>query len=315
MMEEMETIELELKDYMSPECTCRVEAIAKSIPHVMDASFNPVSNLLTIKAHSGMVKSKDIIKRFEECGIKCKKGRTLKERVHDEHMGMKMEKKGMPPEHDHHAMMEADMKRRFFVTLIISIPVLILSPTIQKWFGFSVPDFAGSDIILLALATATVGYGGMVFFKGAKRSLKSGVLDMSVLVTIAVLSGYFYSVGSTFFFVAMDFYWEISTLVVFLLFGHWMEMRAIRGASGALKELVKLIPPTANLIKDGEVVEVETSEVNEGDIPLVRPGGKIPIDGVVVEGETSVNESMITGESMPVHKKEGDAVIRGYYKR
>ncbi|MEE8357912.1 MAG: copper-translocating P-type ATPase [Candidatus Hydrothermarchaeales archaeon] len=310
-MEKMDTIELELKNYMSPECTCRVEDIAKSISHVMDASFNPVSNLLTIKAHSGMVKSKDVIKRFEECGIECKKGRTLKEKVHDEHMGMKMEMKGMPPEHDHHAMMEADMKRRFFVTLIISIPVLILSPTIQKWFGFTVPDFTGSDIILFVLATVIVGYGGMVFFKGAKRSLKSGVLDMSVLVSIAVLSGYLYSVGSTFFFMAMDFYWEISTLVVFLLFGHWMEMRAIRGASGALKELVKLIPPTANLVKDGEVVEVETSEVNVDDILLVRPGGKIPIDGVVVEGETSVNESMITGESMPVHKKEGDAVIGG----
>jgi Cu2+-exporting ATPase len=311
MMEGMETIELEVKDYMSPECTCKVEDIAKAIPHVMDASFNPVSNLLTVKSHSGMLKSKDIIKKFEECGIACREGREFSKKVQDEHEGMKMEEKGKAPAHDHHAMMEAEMKRRFFVTLVLSVPVLLLSPTIQRWFNFSIPRFPGYDLVLFSLATTVVAYGGIVFFRGARKSLRNKVADMSVLVTLAVLSGYFYSVGSTFLFEAADFYWEISTLVVFLLFGHWMEMKAVRGASGALRELVKLIPPTANLVKDGEIVEVSTSEVNVGDVLLIRPGDKVPIDGVVIEGETSINESMITGESKPVHMKKGNAVIGG----
>ncbi len=310
-MEGMETIDIEIKDYMSPECTCKIEDIAKALPHVMDASFNPVSNLLTVKAHSGMVKAGDIIKKFEECGVACREGKELSEKVSDEHEGMKMEEKGMPPAHDHHAMMEAEMKRRFFISLVLSVPVLLLSPTIQGWFNFSIPRFPGYDLVLFALATAVVGYGGIVFFRGARKSLRNKVADMSVLVTLAVLSGYFYSVGSTFLFEAADFYWEISTLVVFLLFGHWMEMKAVRGASGALRELVKLIPPSANLVKDGEIVEIQTSDVKVGDVLLVRPGEKVPIDGVVIEGETSINESMITGESKPVHKGSEDEVIGG----
>jgi Cu2+-exporting ATPase len=311
MMEGMETIDIEIKDYMSPECTCKIEDIAKAIPHVMDASFNPVSNLLTVKAHSRMVKAGDIIKKFEECGVACREGRVFSEKVHDEHAGMNMEAKGMAPAHDHHAMMEAEMKRRFFISLVLSVPVLLLSPTIQGWFNFSIPRFPGYDIVLFALATTVVGYGGIVFFRGARKSLRNRVADMSVLVTLAVLSGYFYSVGSTFLFEAADFYWEISTLVVFLLFGHWMEMKAVRGASGALRELVKLIPPSANLVKDGEIVEIQTSDVKVGDVLLVRPGEKVPIDGVVIEGETSINEAMITGESKPVHKGGGDEVIGG----
>ncbi|GBE56822.1 copper-exporting P-type ATPase A [archaeon BMS3Bbin16] len=311
MMEGMETIEIEVKDYMSPECTCKIEEIAKSVAHVMDASFNPVTNLLTVKAHSGMVKSKDIIKRFKECGIACREGRTLNEKVSDEHKGMKMKGEGMAPGHDHHAMMEAEMKKRFFATVLLSIPVLLLSPTIQKWFSFTIPRFPGYDFVLFGFATAVVGYGGIVFFRGARKSLRNKVADMSVLVSLAVLSGYFYSVGSTFLFNAPDFYWEISTLVVFLLFGHWMEMKAVRSASGALRELVKLIPPTASLVKDGEITEIQTSDVKVGDVLLIRPGNKVPIDGVVVEGETSINESMITGESKPVHKKKGDEVIGG----
>lgn len=307
----METIEVEIKEYMRPECSCRLEDIAKSVPHVTDASFNPVSNTLIIKAHPDMVKSEDVLKKLQDCGIRCGKGKGFQEKVHDEHAGMKMEDKGMPPKHDHHAMMEAEMKKRFIASLLLSVPVLLLSPTIQRWFGFTITPFPGYDTVLFAFSTAVVGYGGIVFFRGARRSIRSGVADMNVLVSIAVLAGYFYSVGSTFFYEAMDFYWEISTLVVFLLFGHWMEMKAIRGASGALRELVKLIPPTANLVKDGEVVEIPTSQVKKGDVLLVRPGEKVPIDGVVIEGETSVDGSMITGESKPVHKRKGDEVVGG----
>ena len=217
----------------------------------------------------------------------------------------------MEAKHDHHAMMEAEMKRRFFTSLALTIPVLMLSPTIQVWFGFSIQRFPGYELALFGFATSVTFYGGAIFYRGAMQSLKIRVADMNVLVTIAVLSGYLYSAGSTFFFEAMDFYWEISTLVVFLLFGHWMEMKAVRGASGALRELVKLIPPTANKVENGEVIEVLTKDVGLGDILLVKPGGKVPIDGVVIEGETWLNESMITGESKPVHKRRGDEVIGG----
>ena len=216
------------------------------------------------------------------------------------------------PSHDHHAMMEADFRRRFYVSLAVSVPVLLLSPTIQKWFNLSVPKFAGSEIVLFLLATVIAVYGGWPFYKGARDSIKEGILGMMVLVSLAVTTGYLFSVAATFVFTdAVDFYWEISTLVVFLLFGHWMEMRMTRRASGALQELVKLIPPMANLVQDGEVTEVPTSQVKVGDVLLVRPGGKVPIDGVITEGASSIDESMITGESKPVSKEIGDEVIGG----
>jgi len=216
------------------------------------------------------------------------------------------------PSHDHHAMMEADFRRRFYVSLAVSVPVLLLSPTIQKWFNLSVPKFAGSEIVLFLLATIIAVYGGWPFYKGARESLKEGILGMMVLVSLAVSTGYLFSVVATFIFTdAVDFYWEISTLVVFLLFGHWMEMRMTRRASGALQELVKLIPPMANVVQDGEVTEIPTSQVKRGDVLLVRPGGKVPIDGVITVGASSIDESMITGESKPVSKEMGDEVIGG----
>lgn len=213
--------------------------------------------------------------------------------------------------HDHHAMMEQDFRRRFWVVLALTIPVLILSPTIQQWFGFSL-TFPGYRYLLFAMATVITFYGTWPFYKNARQALRSGVLDMSVLVSIAVSAGYLFSVGATFFFTAVDFYWEISTLVAVLLLGHWLEMRAVRGTAGALKELTRLIPPLANRIaEEGSVEEVPTSEVRKGDLLLVRPGEKVPMDGRVVEGQSSLNEAMITGESKPVGKVVGDEVIGG----
>jgi len=214
--------------------------------------------------------------------------------------------------HDHHAMMEQDFKRRFQVSLVITLPILLLSPTIQGWFGFTVPRFPGYNLVLFGMATVIAFYGGWPFYKGAYESLQKGTLGMMVLVSIAVGSGYLFSVATTFILTGVaDFYWEISTLVVFLLFGHWMEMRMTRRAMGALQELVKLIPPTANRVEGDQVVEVPTSEVRVGDILLVRPGEKVPIDGVVIEGQSTLDESMITGESVPVLRGMGDEVIGG----
>ncbi len=227
--------------------------------------------------------------------------------------GMKLEEKKVVEGHDDHGghkNMEQDFKRRFFTALPLIIIVLTLSPKIQQWFGFSV-DFPGIDIILFLLASIIVFYNGWPFYVMAKGEIKSRMYGMMTLVSLAVLSGYAFSVAATFLFEGESLYWEISTLVLAFLFGHWMEMRAVRGATGALSELAKLIPPTAHLIKGKGVVDVGTEELNKGDKILVRPGEKVPIDGKVTDGESSVNEAMVTGESRPVSKKKGAEVIGG----
>src|SRR3990170_3301116 len=308
MEHETETIELNVHDYVSPECSCKIEDVVNSVPHVLESAFDPVSNRLRVKVHKGVVTAKDIIKELEKCKIRCEEPMITHAMGKMEHEAMKMK---APARHDHHAMMEGELKKRFFVAAIFTIPVLILSPSIQGWAGYSFPTSPAWNILLVITASVVILYGGFIFFKGSIAAFRIRTLDMNVLVSIALIAGYLYSVGATFFFVAQDFYWEISTLATFILFGHWMEMKAERSAAGALKELVKLIPPTANLLKEGKVVEVPTAELKVGDVVLVKPGEKVPIDGVVIKGETSVNEAMVTGESKPVEKREGSNVIGG----
>lgn len=304
MEDQYEIIRLEVRDYILPECSCKIEDMVNSVEHVIDSSFDPVNNLLTVKVHKGMVSARDIIEELKRCEIRCEEEET--DKAHMEHEAAKTKKP-----HGHHAMMEAEIKRHFIVAAIFTVPVLILSPSIQGWAGYTLPQSPAWDILLVLTASVVILYGGLVFYKGSVKSLKLHTLDMDVLVSIALLSGYLYSLGSTFFFEAPDFYWEISTLTTFILFGHWMEMKAQRSAAGALRELVKLIPPSANLIKNGDIVEVSTSDLKVGNIVLIRPGEKVPVDGVVLEGETSINEAMITGESKPVEKKKESGVIGG----
>ncbi len=308
MQMDFEIIELQVGDYISPECSCKIEDMVNHLPHVVESSFDPVNNILRVKVHRGMTSADNIVKQLKQCKIHCEQRRPAHEMAHMEHQAMKM-KKTMT--HDHHAMMESELKRSFIVAAIFTIPVLILSPSIQKWAGYTLPTSFALSLILATAASIVILYGGFVFYKGSIQSFRMHTLDMNVLVSIALLAGYLYSIGATFFFEAPDFYWEISTLATFILFGHWMEMKAQRSASGALKELVKLIPPTANLVKNGTIAEVATSELKVDDIVLVRPGEKVPVDGAVVEGETSINEAMVTGESKPVAKSEGSAVIGG----
>jgi Cu2+-exporting ATPase len=309
MESDFETIELQVRDYIPPECTCKVEDMVKAVPHVVEASFDPVNNLLKVKVHKGMASAKDIIEKLKQCAVRCEQRMPAHEMVGMEHEGMKMEK---PAAQDHHSMMASEFKRHFLVAAIFTIPILILSPSIQKWAGYTLPPSPIWNVLLLIMASIVILYGGLPFYRRAPQSFRRRALDMNVLVTIALLSGYLYSVSITLGLLsAMDFYWEISTLAAFLLFGHWMEMRAQGAAAGAVKELVKLIPPTANLVKDGQITEVQTSELKLGDVILVRPGEKVPIDGAVIEGESSLNEAMITGESKPVSKKAGSNVIGG----
>ena len=210
----------------------------------------------------------------------------------------------------HHAGMEEQFKRRFFAAVPLTLIVLALSPKIQEWFGFEIA-FPGINLVLFGLASVIALWAGWPFYQMAKAELQNKAPAMMTLVSFAVLAGYFFSVAATFLFEGESLYWEISTLVLAFLFGHWMEMRAVRGATGALAELAKLIPPTAHKVVDRGTQDVGTGELQVGELVLVRPGEKIPIDGVVKEGESSVNESMVTGESKPVAKKAGSEVIGG----
>ncbi|MCL5438895.1 MAG: cadmium-translocating P-type ATPase [Patescibacteria group bacterium] len=212
--------------------------------------------------------------------------------------------------HEDHASMEKDFRKRFFITLPFVVTTMLLSPNIQKWLRFNI-NFSGSELLLFALGTFIFFFGGLPFFKAAKGELSRKNPGMMTLVAFAITVGYIFSVAATFFFPGESLYWEISTLTSVFLLGHWLEMRAVRGATGALAELAKLIPPSAHLIKNGNITDVKTSQLIIGDRVLVRPGEKIPVDGLVIDGESSVNESMVTGESRPINKKKGDKVIGG----
>ena len=228
--------------------------------------------------------------------------------------GMKLELTGKThgghKDHGGHKGMELDFKRRFFLALPLTGVILYLSPQIQKWAGYSI-DFPGITLLIFLLSSIIVFYNGWPFYVMAKGEIKTRAFGMMTLVSLAVLSGYAFSVAATFLFEGESLYWEISTLVLAFLFGHWVEMRAVRGATGALSELAKLIPPTANLIKGKDLVKIGTDELNKGDKILVRPGEKVPIDGKIIEGQSSVDEAMVTGESRPVSKNKDDEVIGG----
>jgi P-type Cu2+ transporter len=207
--------------------------------------------------------------------------------------------------------MVRDMRNRFLVSFILAIPVFLYSPLFTDFFKMQLPLPFGlsNEVLSFLLATPAVLYGGWVFYIGAWRGLKNRTLNMAVLVALSVLAGYIFSVAATFFFDGEVFYEAAVLLLAFVLFGHWMEMRARSGASQAIQALMNLAPPKATVIRDGQTVEVPTSEVLLDDIVLIRPGDKVPVDGVIVEGESSVDESMITGESLPVKKQVGSTVV------
>ncbi len=213
--------------------------------------------------------------------------------------------------HNHHEMMIEDFKRRFFVSLIVTIPILILSPMIQDWTNIEV-SFPGSNYVLFALSTFIFFYGGWPFLTGLKDELKEKTPGMMTLIALAITVAYTYSSAVVFGLEGNDFFWELATLIVIMLLGHWIEMRAVLNASDALEKLAELMPNTAHLVQeDGEVVEIDSSELTSNDRILIKPGEKVPADGEIVKGSSHINESMLTGESKPIEKTVGEEIIGG----
>jgi Cu2+-exporting ATPase len=218
-------------------------------------------------------------------------------------------------EHEHHVDHtghERMFRDRFWVSLLLSIPVLVFSPSVQEFLGYSAPDFPGSDWITPFFAVIVFIYGGLPFLRMAVPELRNRQPGMMTLISLAISVAFVYSMVALFLPESNTFFWELVTLIVIMLLGHWMEMRSVRQASGALNELAKLMPDTAERVQDGgEVEEVPVSALRQGDLVLVRPGASVPADGEVMKGESDVNEAMITGESKPVSKARGDDVIGG----
>ena len=212
--------------------------------------------------------------------------------------------------HDHHAMMIADFRKRFYVVLILTIPIMLLSTMIQHWLGVHW-QFAGSQYILFALSTIVFLYGGWPFLKGLVEEVKTKSPGMMFLIGFAITVAYIYSVAIVFGLQGMDFFWELATLILIMLLGHWIEMKSVAGASKELELLVQLMPADAHMVMPTMVHDVKTDTLKENDIILVKPGEKVAADGIILEGESYLNESMLTGESKPVQKQKGDKVIAG----
>ncbi len=295
-----------------------LESYLRRRPGIHRVEANYMSDTATVMYDENAVSEGEIRRLIEECGYHCR-GEIRPRHIcapEPEKEKVSPEAAQMAHEMGHAPLMEMagmvrDVRNRFLVTFALAIAVILYSPLATDYLGIrmTAPFGIPNKIFLFLLSTPAVLWGGKMFFVGAYRALKNLTLDMSVLVALSVGAGYFFSVGATFLIDSEVFYEASVVLLAFVLFGHWMEMRARAGASDAIRALLDLAPPKATVIREGKPVEVPTSEVRIDDTVLIRPGDKIPVDGTVTEGESSVDESMITGESLPVSKRTGDAVI------
>lgn len=210
--------------------------------------------------------------------------------------------------HDH---MIGTYKRRFYVSLVLTVPILLLSDMIQQWAGFEL-TFAYEKPLLFILSTIVYLYGGGPFLKGSFVELRDKNPGMMLLIGLAISVAYVYSVAVVFEYGhGHDFFWELATLITIMLLGHWVEMKSVMGASNALQQLVRLLPSVAHRVNDGGAEDIPVADVKAGDLILVKPGEQIPVDGEVIKGRTTVDESMLTGESLPIEKEPGHPVIAG----
>ena len=208
-------------------------------------------------------------------------------------------------------MMEIDIRNKFFFSLILSIPIILYSPLGEKILGANLPEPVPATWILLLLTTPVFFYAGWIFLYSSYWALKKKVLNMAVLIAVGISAAYFASILLTLRGSGESYYEAAALLITFVLFGHWMEMKSRRGTTDALQALFDLVPPQARVVRDGKEVLVPTSEVQAVDIIVLKPGDKVPVDGEVTEGQTAIDEALVTGESLPVSKKSGDAVIGG----
>ncbi len=232
-----------------------------------------------------------------------------------EHHHDKEHKNHKHSSHDHsghHEMMIKDFRRRFWISLGITVPILLLSPMLQDLLGYEFALFPEYDgYLLFVLSTIVYFYGGWPFLTGLKDELREKRPGMMTLIAVAITVAWGYSSATTFGVEGSTFFWELATLIDIMLLGHWIEMKSVMGASRSLQKLVEMMPSEAHRLKDGETEDVKVNELQKDDVVLVRPGEKIPVDGEIIEGESTVNQSMVTGESKPVKKSKDEKVIGG----
>ena len=304
-----------------------VEAVLGRRPGVVAVDANPVAQTATVGFDPDVTSVEELRRWIEECGYHCA-GRSVPGHVCDP----LAHAEPLAPAHDHAAVeradhaqghghgghagmsmaaMVADMRNRFLVAVAFAVPIALWSPLGESIFGSIPPTPFGmdADVWQFLLSLPVIFYSSWIFFRGAWLALRVPTLDMMVLVAVAIGTGWVYSVAATFWIQGEVFYEAAAFLAAFVLLGHWFEMRARGGANDAIRALLDLAPPKAVVLRDGEEIELPTAEVRVGDVLLIRPGAKIPVDAVVIEGESSVDESMVTGESMPVSKRPGEMLV------
>ena len=320
------------------------EAVLSRRPGVLDVEANPVAQTATVTYDPSRTSVAELAGWVRDCGYHCA-GQSVPDHICDplaepvaaadkhDHHHQTTDQAAPVPHADHAAhapatpqdgmghgghhagmsmdAMVRDMRNRFLVAALLSIPILLWSPIGREVIGFNVPAPFGlrDDVFSLILSLPVIFYSAWIFFDGAWRALRARTLDMMVLVAVAIGAGWLYSVYVTLTGGGEVFYEAATVLAAFVLLGHWFEMRARGGANDAIRTLLELAPPMAVVLRDGEPVEVPTAEVKVGDVLLIRPGAKIPVDGRVIDGDSEVDESMVTGESLPVAKAVDSQVI------
>ncbi|MCA1370366.1 copper-translocating P-type ATPase [Bradyrhizobium sp. BRP14] len=319
----MKTVTLEIAGLLS---TLDFNAVVKRVEAlhgVQSVAMNAGSTSASVTFDEALTDETALAREIERCGFHCR-GESLPRRVcksglHPDAATSHVAPTGVSHDAIAHEMghaagmdmqdMVRDMRNRFLISLVFTLPIFAMDPMGLAEPLFEPPFGLSMDLAMFVLASLAILYPVWPFVVAAWRALRNGVLNMAVLVVLSVGTGYLFSIGTTFLFEGQQFYEAASVLLVFILLGHWLEMRARAGASAAIRALLDLAPPRATVLRSGEEVDIPTSEVALGDIVVLRPGNKLPVDGEVVEGESTIDESMLTGESMPVAKKVGDQVI------